>query len=170
MLELHIHMSSQTVKTWTRWRILSENKREDTYVQIRKRFAMHHQDEGRGEHDWMKSGRRAVYNTGQGWALISKRSAYTNREKYRGPSLVWQVFQLFSLSLSLCSQLRYIWHWLDQRVLQEWQFFHIICFLISVPRGRTKLWLLALQNKSDSEAKEAAKRPSYLKNLQQEGL
>lgn len=150
MLELHIHMSSQQWKLgqdeeyWVRTRT---KEKIPTFRWGKALQCITRMDEGRGEHNWMRSGRRAVYNTDQGWALISKRSAYTNREKYTGSSLIWQVFQLFSLSLSLCSQLRYIWLWLDQRVLQEWQFFHVICFLTSVPRGRTKLWLLASQNK-----------------------
>lgn len=173
MLEPHIHIPSQRATTWA-GRIVSEDKREDTCIQIRrwKSCAMHSQDAGRGEHDWMKWGKRAVYNAGQGWALLSKGSACTNRKKHREACSIWQVFQLFPVSLSLCLQLRYIWQWLDMRVLQEWQLFHIICPWASSSlcqgEGGQSFGCLLYRTSLTAGQKEAVESPSHLQNLQQE--
>lgn len=98
MLEPHIHISSQPPPAWAGRRILSKDKREDNYIQVRrwKSCAMHSQGAGRGQHNLTKWGRRAVYDADQGQPLLSEGSAYTNREAQRS------MFDLASLPAVPC--------------------------------------------------------------------
>jgi len=175
VLEPHIHIPSQTATTWAGRRTRSEDNREDASFQIRrwKSCAMCSQGAGRGEHDWIKWGKRAVYKTGQGWALLSKGSARTNREKQRS------MFDLASLpavphlpqsmlTSRICLALAGYKSATGMAALS-----HNLpmTFLFTVPRRRqTKLWLLALLFSLTARQKEAAEGPSCLQNLQQEEL
>lgn len=75
---------------------------------------------------------------------------------------------------SACLQLRDIWLWLDARVLQELQLFHIICPRASSSlcqgEGGQSFGCLLYRTSLTAGQKEAAESLSCLQNLQQEEL
>lgn len=151
---------------------MSEDKRGGASVQRRrwKSCARHCRGAGRAERDWTKRGRRAAR------ALLCGITGH----QPRGRRKRWVRFgkspscPTSSPPPSACLQLRDIWLWLDARVLQELQLFHIICPRASSSlcqgEGGQSCGCLLYRTSLTAGQKEAAESLSCLQNLQQEEL
>lgn len=100
--------------------------------------------------------------------------APTERSMEEASGSIWQDFQLSHGPPSPCLQLRDIWLWLDVRVLQELQLFHIICPRASSSlcqgEGGQSFGCLLYRASLTAGQKEAAESLSCLQTLQQEEL